>query len=134
MRQPPPAATLFVMDRTWIVIGALLAAAAVAAGAFGAHGLKERLSADDFDTYQTAARYHMFHALGLLFVGYAAQRFGGGLVTATGWLFVAGIIAFSGALYLLALSGVKVLGVVAPIGGAAFIAGWICLAVAAWRA
>lgn len=122
------------MDRTWIVLGALLAAAAVAAGAFGAHGLKERLSADDLDTYQTAARYHMFHALGLIAVGYCAQRFGGGLVNAAGWLFIAGIILFSGALYVLALSGVRVLGAVAPIGGTALIGGWICLALAVWRA
>ena len=121
------------MDRTWIVLGALLAAAAVAAGAFGAHGLKERLSADDLDTYQTAARYHMFHALGLIVVGYCAQRFGGGLVNAAGWLFLAGIVLFCGALYVLALSGVKVLGAVAPFGGAALIGGWICLALAVWR-
>jgi uncharacterized membrane protein YgdD (TMEM256/DUF423 family) len=122
------------MDRTWIVLGALLAAVAVAAGAFGAHGLKDRLSAEDLDTYQTAARYHMYHAIGLILAGFCAQRFGGGLVNAAGWLFVAGIVLFAGALYVLALSGVKVLGAVAPVGGAAFIGGWICLALAAWRA
>lgn len=121
------------MDRTWFVLGSLLAAVAVAAGAFGAHGLENRLSADDMDTYQTAARYHIYHALALLAVSYAAQRFGGGLVTASGWLFVAGIILFSGALYILALSGIKVLGAVAPIGGLCFLAGWACLAIAAWR-
>src|SRR5215211_2815335 len=100
-------ATLIVMERTWFALGAVLAALAVAAGAFGAHGLENRLSSDDLDTYQTAARYHMYHALALLAVGYAAQRFGGGLVSAAGWLFIAGILLFSGALYVLALSGVK---------------------------
>jgi len=122
------------MDRTWFVLGSLLAAVAVAAGAFGAHGLESRLSSDDMDTYQTAARYHTYHALALFAVAYAAQRFGGGLVTASGRLFVAGIVLFSGALYLLALSGVKILGAVAPIGGLCFLAGWACLAIAAWRA
>ena len=84
------------MERTWFALGAVLAALAVAAGAFGAHGLENRLSSDDLDTYQTAARYHMYHALALLAVGYAAQRFGGGLVSAAGWLFIAGILLFSG--------------------------------------
>lgn len=134
MRETPPPGTLIVMERTWFALGAVLAAAAVAAGAFGAHGLENRLSADDLDTYQTAARYHIYHALALLAVAYAAQRFGGGLVTASGWLFITGIILFSGALYLLALSGVKILGAVAPAGGVCLIAGWACLAVAAWRA
>jgi uncharacterized membrane protein YgdD (TMEM256/DUF423 family) len=124
---------MFVMERTWFAVGSILAALAVAAGAFGAHGLENRLSADDLDTYQTAARYHMYHALGLLAVAYAAHRFGGGLVSAAGWLFIAGIILFSGSLFLLALSGIKILGAVAPIGGVCFLAGWACLAVAAWR-
>lgn len=125
--------TMFVMERTWFAVGSILATLAVAAGAFGAHGLENRLSADDLDTYQTAARYHMYHALGLLAVAYAAQRFGGGLVSAAGWLFIAGIVLFSGSLFLLALSGIKILGAVAPIGGTCFLAGWACLAVAAWR-
>lgn len=121
------------MERTWFALGAVLAAASVATGAFAAHGLKERLSSDDLETFQIAARYHMYHALALLAVAYAATRFGGGLVSASGWLFLAGIILFSGSLYLLAVSGVKVLGAVAPLGGAAFLAGWACLALAAWR-
>jgi uncharacterized membrane protein YgdD (TMEM256/DUF423 family) len=133
MRWRADRATLIVMDRTWFVLGAVLAATAVAAGAFGAHGLKDRLSADDLDTFQTAARYHMYHALALLAVGYAAQRFGGGLVTASGWLFLAGVVLFSGSLYILALSGVRALGAVAPIGGVCLLAGWGCLALAAWR-
>jgi uncharacterized membrane protein YgdD (TMEM256/DUF423 family) len=121
------------MERTWFAVGSVLAAIAVAAGAFGAHGLENRLSADDLDTYQTAARYHMYHALALLAVAYASKRFEGGLVTAAGWLFIAGIVLFSGSLYVLSLSGVKILGAVAPIGGVCFLAGWACLALAAWR-
>ena len=122
------------MDRTWFLLGAGLAFLAVGAGAFGAHGLENRLSADDLDTYQTAARYHMYHALALLAVAYAAQRFCGRLVTVAGWLFVAGTAIFSGSLYALALSGVDALGAVAPVGGACLLAGWLCLALAARRA
>src|SRR5215211_2083502 len=107
MRQESPPARLVVMERTWFTVGSILAGLAVATGAFGAHGLEDRLSTDDLDTYQTAARYHMYHALALLAVAFAAQRFGGGLVIAAGWLFIAGILLFSGALYVLALSGVK---------------------------
>lgn len=121
------------MERTWFALGAVLAALAVAAGAFGAHGLESRLSADHLNTYQTAARYHMYHALALPAVGYAAQRWGGPFVTASGWLFVAGIVLFSGALYALALSGMKWLGAVAPLGGVCLLAGWACLAWAASR-
>ena len=116
------------------MLGGVLALLAVAAGAFGAHALADRLSGDDLDTFETAARYHMYHALALLAVAYAAGRFGGGLVNAAGWLFVAGIVLFSGPLYVLAISGVKVLGAVAPIGGACLLGGWACLALAAWRA
>ena len=122
------------MERTWFALGAVLAGLAVATGAFAAHGLKDRLSADDLDVFQIAARYHMYHGLALLAVAYAAQRFGGGLVTAAGWLFVAGIVFFSGSLYVLALSGVKLLGAVAPVGGLCLLAAWACLALAAWRA
>ncbi len=121
------------MMRWWLVIGAVNAFLSVAAGAFGAHALKARLPQDLQVIFETGARYHMYHALGLLAVAYAAHRFGGGLVSAAGWLFIAGIVLFSGSLFLLALSGIKILGAVAPIGGVCFLAGWACLAVAAWR-
>ena len=121
------------MERTWIGIGAALALLGVITGAFAAHGLKDHLAADDYDTWQTAARYHMIHALGLLAVGYAAGRWGGGLTTAAGWLFVAGVVLFSGSLYLLSTSGVRVLGAITPLGGLCFIAGWTCLLAAAAR-
>lgn len=116
-----------------MLFGAVLAFLAVGAGAFGAHALESRLSADDLDTYQTAARYQMYHALALFAVAYAAERLKSGLVGVAGRLFVAGTFLFSGALYLLALSGVSLLGAVAPLGGACLLAGWACLALAAWR-
>lgn len=122
------------MEQTWFVAGCVLMALGVAAGAFAAHSLKHRLSADDLEVWQTAARYHIYHALALLGVAYAAYRWGGGgLTAAAGWLFVAGIALFSGSLYVLAVSGVKWLGAITPLGGLCFLAGWGCLALAAWR-
>jgi uncharacterized membrane protein YgdD (TMEM256/DUF423 family) len=122
-----------VMERLWFGLGAVFALLGVATGAFAAHGLENRLSADDLETWQTGARYHFFHALGLFATAYAAQRWGGGLTTAAGWLFVAGIVLFSGSLYLLSTAGIKALGAVAPLGGLCFLTGWALLAVAAVR-
>ena len=121
------------MERTWFALGSALAALAVMTGAFAAHALRNRLSASDLDTFQTAARYHFFHALALLAVGYAATRWSTNLTTVSGWLFVAGIVLFSGSLYLLTISGNRALGAITPFGGAAFIAGWLLLAWAALR-
>ncbi len=121
------------MEQTWFAIGCALMVIGVAAGAFAAHGLKGRLSVDDLDIWQTAARYHVYHALALLAVAYAAVRWPGSLVTTAGGLFIAGIVLFSGSLYVLALSGVKWLGAVTPLGGLCFLAGWASLAAAAWR-
>lgn len=120
-------------DRALAVIGALSAAVAVAAGAFGAHGLKGSLSPESLAIFETGARYQMYHALALLFTAWAASRWPGGAVTTAGWAFVAGTILFSGSLYLLALSGIRWLGAVTPLGGISFLVGWIALAVAAWR-
>jgi uncharacterized membrane protein YgdD (TMEM256/DUF423 family) len=123
------------MERVFFVLGALLSGLGVALGAFGAHGLKERLTSDALSTYETAVRYQMYHALALLAVAYAAQRWpSSNLVTIAGWLFVAGIVLFSGSLYLLSITDVRWLGAIAPLGGAAFIAGWLCMAWAVWRA
>jgi uncharacterized membrane protein YgdD (TMEM256/DUF423 family) len=121
------------MEQTWFVAGCVLLFLGVAAGAFAAHALKARISADHLDTFQTGARYHVYHGLALLAVAYAAARWGGGFANAAGWLFLAGIALFSGSLYLLAVSGLKWLGAVTPLGGFCFLAGWICLAVSAWR-
>lgn len=121
------------MERTFAVLGALLAGLAVAAGAFGAHGLKARLAPDLLEVFETAARYQMYHALGLLAVAWAAARWPQPAVTAAGWCFVAGIVVFCGSLYVLSLTGTRWLGAITPLGGLAFMVGWLALALAAWR-
>lgn len=122
------------MDRVFFGVGAVLGAVGVAAGAFGAHALRTRLAPEMLAVFETGVRYHLMHALALLAVGWAAARWPGPAVTAAGWLFVAGILLFSGSLYALALTGVRTLGLVTPVGGVAFILGWIALVWAAWRA
>ena len=121
------------MDRTFLALGAISAAISVAAGAFGAHALKARLAPDLLAVFETGARYHMFHELGLVAAAWAAARFPGAAVVWAGWLFVAGTVLFSGSLYALTLTGVRALGAVTPFGGVAFIAGWAALAAAAVR-
>jgi uncharacterized membrane protein YgdD (TMEM256/DUF423 family) len=111
--------------------GALSALLAVAAGAFGAHGLRARLSPEHLAVFETAARYQMYHALALFAVAWATTRWTSPLVQWAGWLFIAGTVVFSGSLYALATTGIRWLGAITPIGGAAFLAGWLCLALAA---
>lgn len=123
----------FPMERTFLALGALFAALGVAAGAFGAHGLKGRLSPDMLDVFETAARYQMYHALGLIAVAWAAARWPSPAVTLAGWCMVAGIVVFSGSLYVLSVTGIRWLGAITPLGGVAFMAGWLALALAAWR-
>jgi uncharacterized membrane protein YgdD (TMEM256/DUF423 family) len=121
------------MERTFLALGAASAAISVAAGAFGAHALKARLSPELLAIFETGARYEMYHALGIVAAGWAAGRFGGAAPAWAGWLFALGTLLFSGSLYALALTGVRALGAVTPFGGVAFIAGWIALAVSAMR-
>ena len=121
------------MPARWFAIGAWLGALGVALGAFGAHGLKARVSADMVAVWETGARYHVLHALALLATAWACERWPGAYTSGAGWLFLAGIALFSGSLYALALSGVRVLGAITPVGGLCFIAGWVCLAIAATR-
>lgn len=121
------------MDRLFFALGSISALIAVGAGAFGAHGLRSRLSPELLAVFETAARYQMYHALGLLAVGWAVTRWPGPWPARAGWLFVAGTLLFSGSLYALALSGVRWLGAITPFGGAAFLAGWGCLLLAAVR-
>lgn len=121
------------MDRVFFALGALSALLAVAAGAFGAHALRERLGPDLLGVFDVGARYHMYHALGLLAAAWAVSRWPGGAAVAAGWLFVAGTIVFSGSLYLLALTGQRWLGAITPLGGFAFLLGWAALAWAALR-
>jgi uncharacterized membrane protein YgdD (TMEM256/DUF423 family) len=107
---------------------------AVAFGAFGAHALKGRLDDYALGVFQTAVQYHFYHSLALLVVGVLAlSQAHSGLLRSSGWLFMLGIILFSGSLYCLSLTGIKWLGAVTPLGGLAFIAGWACLAAAAWK-
>jgi uncharacterized membrane protein YgdD (TMEM256/DUF423 family) len=122
------------MDRVFFGLGSILALLAVGAGAFGAHALRSRLSPDMLTTFEVGARYHMYHALGLLAVAWAATRWPGSAVTAAGWLFLVGIVLFSGSLYLLSLTGLRWLGAITPLGGAAFLVGWFLLLWTAWKA
>ncbi|MFC5402190.1 DUF423 domain-containing protein [Cohnella soli] len=116
----------------YVRIGAIFAMLAVAIGAFGAHMLKDQISAEDLDVYETGVQYHMFHAIGLLVIGLLMDKLPNRrLGEWAGKLLTVGIVLFSGSLYALATSGVKVLGAITPLGGIAFIAGWICVAVAA---
>jgi uncharacterized membrane protein YgdD (TMEM256/DUF423 family) len=121
------------MPRGFAAAGAASAALAVLAGAFGAHALRTRVPLDLLVVFETAARYQMYHALGLVAVGLLAERTSHTGVRAAGWLFVAGTVAFSGSLYALSLTGIRALGAVTPVGGLCFIAGWIALAIGVWR-
>ena len=120
------------MARVFFIMGALFAFMAVAAGAFGAHGLRGRLDADLLAVFETGARYQMYHALGLLGVSFACAQWPGKLIYAGGGLLAVGSRCFSGSLYLLSLTGVKTLGVITPLGGMLVLAGWLCLAIGAW--
>ena len=143
------------MDRIFSVLGALSAALAVAAGAFGAHALRARVEPRMLEVFETAARYQMYHALGLFAVAWVISRTvqataigtgvvagamtgsttapGATLAVVAGWLFVAGTILFSGSLYAMTLTGMRALGAITPVGGVCFIAGWVCLGIAAMR-
>jgi uncharacterized membrane protein YgdD (TMEM256/DUF423 family) len=121
------------MERLLLAAAAISGAISVAAGAFGAHALKARLSPDLLAVFETGARYQMYHAIGLALAAWAASRFGDGAAAWAGGFFLAGTLLFSGSLYALALTGVRGLGAVTPFGGVAFIAGWIALALAALR-
>ena len=122
------------MERTFFILASILSGLAVALGAFGAHALKARLSPDMLQIFETGVRYHFYHALALGLVVVAMQYWPKtNLPTIAGWLFIVGIVIFSGSLYILSTSGVRWWGAITPIGGVAFIAGWACLALAAWR-
>jgi uncharacterized membrane protein YgdD (TMEM256/DUF423 family) len=116
--------------RGWLIAGSLLGAAAVAVGAFGAHGLADLLAAAGHaDTWETGARYGMYHALALVAVGLrASSRGSSGMLTTAGWCLLVGTLIFSGCLAALSLTGIRVLGAIVPIGGTLLIVGWLCLA------
>jgi uncharacterized membrane protein YgdD (TMEM256/DUF423 family) len=121
------------VDRLFFAFGAASAFIGVAAGAFGAHALKTRLTPEMLAIFELGARYQIYHAFALLACAWVVTRWPGALVTASGCLFVIGTIAFSGPLYALALTGARGLGAITPLGGLAFLVGWLCLALAAIR-
>jgi uncharacterized membrane protein YgdD (TMEM256/DUF423 family) len=120
------------VDRVFLSLGGVSGFISVALGAFGAHALRDRLSADMLDVFKTGVTYQMYHALALLGVGVLLARLsldGSAWLTASGWLFVAGSLLFSGSLYLLSLTGTTWLGAITPLGGVAFLLGWLSLLV-----
>ena len=122
------------MARLFLAIASILGALSVAGGAFGAHALKGKLTESALGSFETGVRYQMYHAIALLLVALLIAQYPDiKSLTVTGWCFVAGTILFSGSLYGLTLGGIKALGPVTPLGGLAFIIGWICLALASVR-
>lgn len=122
------------MQRTFMIVMGISGALVVALGAFGAHAMESRISADLLATYETATRYHFYHTLALTAVIMALSRWPESRLPAiAGWLFLTGILLFSGSLYLLVFSGLTWFGAITPLGGVAFITGWFLLAVTAWR-
>jgi len=117
----------------WLLVAAINGLLAVAAGAFGAHGLQARIDAHALQVFETGARYQMYHALAIGLAAFAIRDAAAGPATAAAGFFLAGILLFSGSLYLLALTGTKLLGIITPFGGACFLIGWGCLAFAATR-
>jgi uncharacterized membrane protein YgdD (TMEM256/DUF423 family) len=117
----------------WLFIGALNGFLAVAAGAFGAHGLEGRVPASSITIFQTGAHYHLIHALAIVAAGFAAQGGAGGRANSAAWLFLAGIVLFSGSLYFMGLTQSLALVLVTPVGGVFLLAGWAMLAAAAWK-
>lgn len=121
------------MQKLFLMAGSIAMILAVGLGAFGAHGLKKMLSEEMLTIFETGVRYHFYHALGLLVVGLTARYLSTALLSWSGWLMIAGIIIFSGSLYLLSISGVRWLGAITPIGGLCFIAAWVLFATAIWK-
>jgi uncharacterized membrane protein YgdD (TMEM256/DUF423 family) len=119
------------MHTRFLLAGAISAFIGVAAGPVGAHGVEGRISSDLLAVYETGVRYELVHAMALLFVGLAAERWPGAGWGRAGWMFLAGTVVFSGSLYLLALTGVRALGAVTPLGGLCFLIGWVFAAVSA---
>lgn len=120
--------------KLFILLGSVLMFLGVGAGAFGAHALSDLLTQSGREgTYETAVRYQVYHALALLAVAWLTTQIPSNLVTWAGWLFFIGVVIFSGSLYLLVFTGRGWFGAITPIGGVAFLAGWVCLFLAAWR-
>jgi uncharacterized membrane protein YgdD (TMEM256/DUF423 family) len=121
------------MERRFLVIGAALALTAVIAGAFGAHALEDRLDPRLMATFETGVRYQMYHALAVIVVASLHGRLNPRALAIAGWFFVAGVLLFSGSLYMLIFTDVRLLGAITPFGGVALLAGWTALLIAGLR-
>ena len=121
------------LSQRFLGLGTVFAGSAVAAGAFGAHALKETLDAQMLQVFDTATRYQMYHAFGLCIVSWAIDRYPEQRLEQTGWLFTIGILLFSGSLYVVSLAEIRWMGAVTPIGGLAFVAGWVLFGWRIWR-
>jgi len=121
------------MVRTFLMLAAFFGFTGVALGAFAAHGLKNRLSAEYLAIFHTGVLYQLIHALAILGVAVLAAQLPGRLMTMAGWAFALGIVLFSGSLYVLTLTGISKLGIITPFGGLAFLVGWALLGLTAWR-
>jgi uncharacterized membrane protein YgdD (TMEM256/DUF423 family) len=121
------------MERLFFSLGCAFGFVGVALGAFAAHALKARMAPEQLVTFEVGVRYQLIHALALLAVAWAHTRWPGKRVNAAGWLFIVGTLLFSGSLYALSVTGVRGLGIVTPVGGVAFLAGWLCLLWAPWH-
>jgi uncharacterized membrane protein YgdD (TMEM256/DUF423 family) len=121
------------MPRTFFILGSMSGFLSVALGAFGAHSLKETLSPEMLGIFETGVRYQFYHSIALFLVGFISAKFSHSVFSKAGWFFVAGILLFSGSLYLLAISGVGWVGAITPFGGVAFLAGWAFLAWGFWQ-
>lgn len=121
------------MSKTILMTGAGLMALAVIIGAFGAHALKSKLTVDMLQVYKTGVEYHFYHALGLLLIGIISLQFSSGLINWAAIFITLGIVLFSGSLYVLAITGIKWLGAITPLGGVSFIVGWVLLLIAVWK-
>jgi uncharacterized membrane protein YgdD (TMEM256/DUF423 family) len=122
------------MPKTWVTIGAASAGLAVVFGAFGAHALRDRLTDKMMAVYQTGSQYQFIHALALILLGIWSANHDSALSSGAGWCFTVGTLLFSGSLYALAVTDIRILGAITPFGGLSFIAGWICFAISAWKA
>ncbi|CAK6479616.1 DUF423 domain-containing protein [Peribacillus castrilensis] len=119
--------------KLFIILGALNGFIAVALGAFGAHGLEGKIPDKYLETWQTAVQYQMFHAVGLLVLGLLAGKISSPLINWSGWLMLIGIILFSGSLFILSVTQIKVLGAITPLGGVSFLVAWVLMIIAAYK-
>tara|TARA_R110000868_G_scaffold56666_4_gene175249 strand:- start:2816 stop:3238 length:423 start_codon:yes stop_codon:yes gene_type:complete len=119
--------------KLWLTLGALSGFLAVAFGAFGAHALANRATPEELNAFEIGARYHMYHALALIAVAWLATQGESALVNMAGWAFMAGIVLFSGSLYVLGITGSRALVLATPLGGVAFLIGWACLIARAFK-